>query len=91
MTACSEMLFVELGVYSIKTYVLIKQYNFWKKIEDLDNSDPLKYAITLGKRYKLKEVQHYEHLLEKYTNADEIVSEFYEKIKTDIRTKAEQK
>ena len=91
MTACSEMLFVELGVYSIKTYVLIKQYNFWKKIEDLDNSDPLKYAITLGKQYKLKEVQHYENLLEKYTSADEIVSEFYEKVKADIRAKAEQK
>ena len=90
MTTCSEFLYVELGVHSIKTYLQVKQFNFWKKVLCLGDSDPLTYAIALGKRYNIKEVKHYENLIEKYENADEIIKEFHEKVKNDIRKKAEQ-
>ena len=89
MTTCTEFLFVELGVHSIKTHLLVKQFNFWQKVKKLDNSDPLRYAISLGERYKLKEIKHYENLIQTYANADEIVAEFHEKIRNEIRRKAE--
>ena len=90
MTTCSELLYVELGVHSIKTYVRMKEFEFWKKVQDLSDFDPLKYVISLGKKFNLKEVRHYENLLEKYANTDEIIAEFHEKIRQDIRNKADQ-
>ena len=90
MTTPSEFLHVELGVPSVKTYILVKQFNFWKKVVELSDSDPLMYAVTLGRRYKLKEVIHYDKLLEKYDTADDIISEYYTKVNAQIRKKAEE-
>ena len=90
MSTCSEFLYVELGVHSIRTYIMVKQFNFWQKVQELDASDPLQYAISLGERYNLKEVKHYVNLIKTYENADEIVTDFHEKIRNDIRKKAEQ-
>ena len=90
MSTCSEFLYVELGVHSIRTYIMVKQFNFWQKVQELDDSDPLQYAISLGERYNLKEVKHYVNLIKTYNNADEIVTDFHEKIRNDIRKKAEQ-
>ena len=90
MTTCSEFLHIELGVPSVKTYLLVKQFNFWKKVVDLSDSDPLTYAITLGKQYKLKEINHYDNLLEKYNSSDDIITEYYTNLKIQIRKKAEE-
>ena len=90
MTTCSEFLYVELGVTSIKTRILVKQWKFWKKLNDLDDNDPLKYIISMGKRFKLKEIKYYENLVEKYTNPNEIVAEHRQLIQSTIRRKAEQ-
>ena len=38
-TTCSELLYVELEVISIKTYVMIKQWKFWKKVAELSDDE----------------------------------------------------
>ena len=90
MTTPTEFLQVELGVPSVKTYVLVKEFKFWMKVVELSDSDPLMYAVTLGRRYNLKEVAHYDKLLEKYNTADDIITEYFTKINAQIRKKAEE-
>ena len=90
MTTPSELLHVELGVTSVKTYVSVKQFNFWKKVVELSDSNPLMYAVILGRQFNLKEVVHYDKLLEKYSTADEIVSEYFTKVNALIRKKADE-
>ena len=90
MTTPTEFLQVELGVPSVKTYVLVKEFKFWMKVVELSDSDPLMYAVTLGRRFNLKEVAHYDKLLEKYNTADDIITEYFTKINAQIRKKAEE-
>ena len=89
MTTCTEFLFVELGVHSIKTYLMVKQFSFLQKVKELDSSGPLRYVISLGEQFNLKEIRHYENLIQTYASADEIVAEFHEKMRNEIRRKAE--
>ena len=48
MRTCTELLYLELNVCSLKTIVLTKQWKFWKKVSDLNNNDPLAYVVSLG-------------------------------------------
>ena len=89
MTTCSEFLYIELGVYSIKTQVLVKQWKFWKKVLELSDEDPLGYVVELARRKKLKEIKHYENLITKYADVNEIKRKFEEEVKTTIKQKAE--
>ena len=50
----------------------------------------MKYVVGLCRRHKVKEVNHYDKLIEKYQSAEEIVSEFKEKTKLSIQRKAAQ-
>ena len=88
-TTCSEFLYIELGVTSMRTQLMIKQWKFWKKVLELNENEPLVYVVKLCKQYKVKEVAHYERLLARYESVEEIVSEFFEKTKASIRRKAE--
>ena len=56
---------------------------------ELNENEPLVYVVNLCKQYKIKEVAHYERLMERYESVDEIASEFLDKIKSSIRRKAE--
>ena len=89
-TTCSEFMYIELGVTPIKAQVLMKQWKFWNKVKELNSTDPLGYVINLCKRYKVKEVRHYERLIEKYAGVEEIRSQFVDKIKSSINQKSEQ-
>ena len=89
-TTCSEFLYVELGVTSIRTQLLLKEWNFWKKVKELDKNEPAKYVVELCRKYKVKEVSHYDKLMDKYQSEDEIISEFKDKIKLCIQRKAAQ-
>ena len=89
MTTCSDFLYIELGVLSIKTRVMVKQWKFWKKVMEMD-SNPLLYVIELGRKYKLKEVLHYDKLLSDFASAEEIVENFFETIRKSIQKKAEE-
>ena len=88
MTTCNEFLYIELGVLSIKTRVAVKQWKFWKKVMEMDDG-PLLYVIELGRKYKLKEVLHYDKLLSDFASAEEIVERFFETVRTSIRKKAD--
>ena len=88
MTTCTEFLYVELGILSLKTRVMMKQWVFWNKVLNMEDSNPIIYVINLARRYNLKEVRYYDMLVERYDSVDEIVSEFYEENKMKIRTKA---
>ena len=88
MTTCTEFLYIELGVLPLKTRILIKQWNFWSKVLLMDKRNPLIYLIELARKLNIKEVRHYDKLLEKYSSTEEIVDEFYDDIKTSIRSKA---
>ena len=87
-TTCNEILYIELGVPSIKTKVMMKQYEFWRKVNEMNEENPIKYIIQEAKRYKLKEVEHYEQLLEKYDSKEEIKEQFFEETRQAIRQKA---
>ena len=89
-TTCSEFLYIELGVTSIRTQLLVKQWKFWKKVLELHVNEPLVYVVDLCKQRKVKEISHYERLMDTYGSVEEIISEFYEKTKSSIRRKAEQ-
>ena len=43
-TTCSEFLYIELGALSIRTQLLLKEWNFWKKIKELDKNEPARYV-----------------------------------------------
>ena len=89
MTTCTELLYIELGVLSLQTRVLVKQWSFWKKVLEMGRENPIIQVIELARHYNLKEVRHYDNLLEMYSSAEEIVSNFFDKIRTAIRQKAE--
>ena len=90
VTTCTEFPYIELGVPSIRTRILMKQWEFWRKINELDNETPLRQVIETAKRYNLKEIEHYISLSRKYNKKDEIKHEFFEKIKESIHRKAEE-
>ena len=90
MNTCNEFVYLELGALSIKTLVLIKQWKFWNNVLKMDDNNPLKYIIEQGRKLKLKEVKHYDDLVERYNSVEEIINDFYSKIRSDIRRKAEQ-
>ena len=79
-----------LGVTSIRTQLLLKQWNFWQKITELSEGEPLRYVVDLCRKHKVKEISHYVKLTENYQNAHEITSEFMEKNKLSIQRKAVQ-
>ena len=81
--------YVELDVPSIKTRLLIKQWKFWKRVRELNDTDHIGYIISTAKQHRLKEVKHYEDLVANYESVDEIKNKFEEDIKTTIRCKAE--
>ena len=89
MTTVSDFLYIELGVCSIKTQVLIKQWNFWKKVMELDNADPLAYVVSIAKKYKLKEIKHYEQLVTTNASVDDIRKKFENETKARIVNNAE--
>ena len=45
-TTCSEFLYIELGALSIRTQLLLKEWNFWKKIKELDKNEPARYVVA---------------------------------------------
>ena len=49
VTTCTEFPYLELGVPSIRTRILIKQWEFWRKITELDNDTPLRQVIEAAK------------------------------------------
>ena len=89
LTTCTEILYIELDLVSIKTQILMKQWTFWKKIQELEDDNPLSYAIALAKQLGLKEVKHYEKLITTFQSTEEIKNKFIEETKLSIRRKAE--
>jgi hypothetical protein len=88
MKTINEIVYIELGVLSIKTLVTIKQWKFWTKVMEMSEDNPLIHIIKEAKRLKLKEIKHYEKLIESYENVDEIIDEFYGGLRDSIRQKA---
>ena len=89
MTTCTELLYIELGVLSLQARVTLKQWNFWKKVLEMGRENPIIQVIELGRQHNLKEVRHYDDLVEMYSSPEEIVSKFFDKVRTSIRQKAE--
>ena len=54
VTTCTEFPYIELGLPSIRTRILIKQWEFWRKINESDDDTPLKHVIETAKRYNVK-------------------------------------
>ena len=48
-STCNEILYIELGVPSIKTKVMMKQFEFWRKVREMDEENPIKYIIREAK------------------------------------------
>ena len=88
-TTCNEIIYLELGCTSIKTQIKIQQYRFWKKLKELKDDEPLRKIIKVARDQKLRIVKHYDELLEKYNNIEEINIEYFDEIKKDINKKAE--
>ena len=88
-TVRNELVYIELGVVSIKVRVMIKQWRFWNKVLQMGNDNPLVYIIKEAEKHKLKEVNHYKKLIETYASTEDIIAKFFEDIKSSIRKKAE--
>ena len=84
MTTCNEFVYIELGMLSIKTRVMMMQYKFWKNITEISDDNPLTYVINEAKKYKLKEIRHYEKLVQSFASVEEIISKFYENLRNSI-------
>ena len=37
----------------------IKQWKFWKKVCEMDDTEPLAYVVSSARRYNIKEVKYY--------------------------------
>ena len=88
MTTCTELLYIELGVLSLKTRVIIKQWNFWMQVIAMSD-DPLSHATEKARYYKLKEIIYYDELVKTYSTEEDIVEQFYNNLKATIQRKAE--
>ena len=55
----------------------------------MEKNNPLVYIIELARKFKLKEVLHYDTLMERFSSTEEIVETFYTEVKNSIRMKAE--
>ena len=89
MTICNEIIYIELGMLSIKTRVKIKQWRFWKTIVNMNDDNPIVYIMKEARKHKLKEVRYYDELINKYSSVEEIVKEFFQQTRSDIQNKAE--
>ena len=89
MTICNEIIYIELGMLSIKTRVKIKQWKFWKNISSMNDDNPLMYIIKEARKHKLKEVRYYDELVDKYSSVEDIVEKFFVQTRSEIRNKAE--
>ena len=89
MTVCNEFVYIELGMISMKTRVMMMQWKFWKNLTEMNDDNPLAYVIKEAKKYKLKEIRHYEKLVQSFASVEEIISKFYEDLRNSIRRKAE--
>ena len=74
---CTEFPYIELGLLLIRTRILIKRWDFWKSIAQMDNNTPLKQVIETAKHHSLKEIKHYLRLASKYSSKYEIEKEFF--------------
>ena len=88
MTTCSEFLYIELGVLPIRSHIMIKQWEFWKKINDMSDENPIIYIVKKARQFHVKEIKYYDSLIERYSCKEEIVTESFENIKNTIRAKA---
>ena len=89
MTVCNELVYIELGMISVKTCVKIKQWRFWKGVMEMEEGNPIMYVIKAARKLKMKEVKYYDNLIAHYETVEEIVDEFFEGIRDDIRRKGE--
>ena len=89
MTTCTELLYIELGVLPLRTRVIIKQWNFWRKVLEMSSENPIIKVIQLARQYNLKEVRHYDNLLNTYSSTEQIVNQFFDMTRRSIRQKAE--
>ena len=89
VTTCSEFMYIELDLPSIRTQIMMKQWSFWTKVLEMSKECPLHHAITLAKHFKLKEIEHYEQLVTSFNSKDEIREKFMEENRKSIRVKAE--
>ena len=89
ITTCSELIYIELDLPSIKTQIMMKQWSFWTKVQEMSKECPLHHAIALAKHFKLKEIEHYEQLIASFNSKDEIREKFTEETRKSIRSKAE--
>lgn len=69
-TTCNEFVYTELDAISITARVMKKQYDFWTKIINLDETEPLKIAVRIAERHKLPFINHYKQLYNKFQNID---------------------
>ena len=50
MTVCNEFVYIELGMISMKTRVMIMQWKFWKNFTEMNDDNPLAYVIKEAKK-----------------------------------------
>ena len=87
---CNEIVYIELGITSLQTHITIKQFEFWKKVINMNDDNPLKYVIKEAKKAKVNEIIHYENIYKKYKSKEDIVEEFFNDVRKRIKDKANQ-
>ena len=81
----NDILFIESGFLPIKTIILLRQYNFYKRFwESIQAGSRREKMMLMLLDKKTDYLQHYEDLVHKYASGSDILAESLDNIKQRI-------
>ena len=85
---CNEFPFVELGLLSLKTSIMRRQYRFYQNIINKKDWPLLRHIVCQSRDVGTNFIKHYDKLIEEYQNEEEIIIQAVQKQKAVIIEKA---
>ena len=86
---CNEFPYIELGITTLKSMVVKRQYRFYKNIVCERDWPMLRHIVRQSKDNNTGFVKYYDKLLERYACEEDIIVEAMQKIRYDITEKAQ--
>ena len=85
---CNEFVYIELGVPTLQSLIIKRQYRFYKNIISEKDWPMLRHIVCQSRDTKTDFVKYYDKLLQKYACEEDIIHDAIQKIKSDIVEKA---
>ena len=85
---CNEFIYIELGITTLKSMILKRQYRFYKNIISERDWPMLRHMVCQSRDAKTAFIKYYDQLLQKYKYEEDIITDEAQRIKADVIKKA---